>query len=233
MIDRQEFFPHTFIAADGFQLPYQLRVPKGSGPFPLFLCMHGAGERGVDNQCTFVHFNPLYDREASPVDEAIIVIPQCPEDMRWVEYGWDKGSYQSADAPLSPAFVAVEELLETLFATLPVDKHRIYVTGISMGGFATWRMLAQHPDVFAAGIPICGGGPLDKADVLAGIPIRTFHCADDDIVPPKASRDMVAAIEAITPHHTEYTEYPQGGHGAWAPVYADPEQMEWLFDQRK
>ncbi|MBR4868924.1 MAG: prolyl oligopeptidase family serine peptidase [Clostridia bacterium] len=233
MITLQDFSAQTYCASNGFSLPYRLRVPKGNGPFPLLLCMHGAGERGTDNQLQVGHFLPIFNHPSSPALHAITVMPQCPNDMRWVEYGWDKGSYQSENAPLSPAFIAVEELLKELLATLPIDPKQIYVTGLSMGGFATWRLLAEHPDLFAAGIPICGGGPLDKADVLAGLPIRTFHCADDNIVPPMASRAIVDAIQKIENHQTLYTEFPQGGHGAWTPVYANTNNIQWLFNQTK
>lgn len=233
MLQTHDFTKQSFLSKDGFTLPYCIRIPEGDGPFPLLLCIHGAGERGTDNEVQVGHFLPIFNHENDPALNAIAIMPQCPDEMRWVEYGWDKGSYQSETAPLSPAFIAMEQLLDEIIESLPVDRNRIYVTGLSMGGFATWRMCAEHPDLFAAAMPVCGGGPLDKAKDLATIPIRVFHCADDDVVPPKASRDMVAAIEAIEPNLTHYTEYPNGGHGAWGPTYANPENIEWLFSQSK
>lgn len=233
MITNQDFSKQVFTADNGFTLPYRMRLPKADGLLPLLICLHGAGERGTDNDAQIGYFLPIFNHENSPARNAITIMPQCPETMRWVEYGWDKGSYQSENAPLSPAFEAVEQLLSTLLATLPIDRKRIYVTGLSMGGFATWRLCAEHPDLFAAAMPVCGGGPLDKADRLATVPIRAFHCADDPIVPPKASRDMVAAIQIRPSHQTRYTEYPNGGHGAWTPTYANPENINWLFDQSK
>ncbi|MBR6548249.1 MAG: prolyl oligopeptidase family serine peptidase [Clostridia bacterium] len=233
MITHQDFEPKIHTDPNGFSLPYRIRIPEGEGLFPLLICMHGAGERGTDNQAQIGYFLPIFNHENSPALQAIAVMPQCPDTMRWVEYGWDKGSYQSEAAPLSPAFQALEELLEQLLATLPIDRNRIYITGLSMGGFATWRMLAEHADLFTAGMPICGGGPLDQADRLATLPIRAFHCADDPIVPPKASRDMVAEIQNQPTHQTHYIEYPNGGHGAWGPTYDNPENTKWLFDQSK
>ncbi len=233
MITHQDFEPKIYTDSNGFPLPYRIRIPQGEGTFPLLICMHGAGERGTDNQAQIGYFLPIFNHENSPALQAVTVMPQCPETMRWVEYSWDKGSYQSESAPLSPAFEAVEQLIEHLLATLPIDRNRIYITGLSMGGFATWRMLAEHSDLFAAGIPVCGGGPLDKAEVLAGLPIRTCHCADDNIVPPKASRAIVEAIQKNANHQTLYTEFPQGGHGAWTPVYANLNNILWLFNQTK
>ncbi len=232
-MNQQDFSRHIFTSDDGFSLPYRLRIPQGEGLFPLLLCMHGAGERGTDNEAQIGHFLPIFNHPNSPALNAITIMPQCPDVMRWVEYGWDKGSYQSESAPLPPAFEAVEQLIEQLFATLPIDRNRVYITGLSMGGFATWRMLAEHPDWFTAGIPVCGGGPLDKAEVLATLPIRTCHCADDNIVPPKASRAIVDAIQKNANHQTLYTEFPQGGHGAWIPVYANQNNIQWLFNQTK
>ncbi len=233
MVSLNEFNPNRFTSQQGFTLPYQLRVPQGEGPFPVLLLMHGAGERGTDNQAPFVHFNPLFAEESTPLNQAIIIIPQCPEDMRWVEYGWEKGSYLKENAPLSPAFFAVTQLLQQILSTLPVDPKRVYVAGLSMGGFATWRLLAEYPNLFAAGIPICGGGPLDEAQALAELPIHTFHCVNDDVVPVTASRAMVSAIQAITPNRLKYTEFPDGGHGAWFPVFATTQYMSWLFEQSK
>ncbi len=233
MITQADFSKQQWLAKDGFVLPYRLRIPEGDGPFPLLVCMHGAGERGVDNESQIGHFLPIFNHPNSPAVNAITVMPQCPDTMRWVEYNWDKGSYQSETAPVSVAFTAAEELIAHLMETLPIDQSRIYITGLSMGGFATWRMLACHPDIFAAGIPVCGGGPLDQAEILATVPIRTFHCADDDVVPPKASRDIVAAIQTVHPNQAEYTEFPTGGHGAWEPVYNDAAQIDWLFSKIK
>ena len=232
MVTKESFSCHIFKESDNLSLPYRAYVPKGEGKFPLLLCLHGAGERGVDNQAQVDYFLPLF-QENSPALRAVTIIPQCPANMRWVEADWVKGSYLSQNAPKSPALLAVEELLAHLISTLPIDQSRIYVTGLSMGGFATWRLLADHPDLFAAGMPLCGGGPLDKAEILSHLPIHAFHCADDPAVPVSASRDMVAAIRTLPHHHTRYTEFPTGGHGVWVPVYQDPAHIAWLFSQEK
>ncbi len=232
MVTKELFSYHNFEAIDGFSLPYRAVVPEGEGPFPLLLCLHGAGERGVDNEAQVDYFLPML-RENSPALQAVTIIPQCPANMRWVETDWEKGSYLSQNAPKSPALLAVEELLTHLSATLPIDQTRVYVTGLSMGGFATWRLLADHPDVFAAGLPLCGGGPLDKAKILSRVPVHAFHCADDPIVPVSASGDIVSAIHALPNNHTHYTELPTGGHAVWVPVYDDPANITWLFSQKK
>jgi predicted peptidase len=232
MVTKESFSRHWFASDHGFSLPYRAVVPKGEGPFPLLLCLHGAGERGDDNEAQVDYFLPLLDSN-SPALQAVTIIPQCPTNMRWVETDWERGSYLSQNAPKSPALLAVEELLTHLCTTLPIDPDRIYVTGLSMGGFATWRLLADHPDVFAAGLPLCGGGPLDKAEVLSHIPIHAFHCADDPIVPVSASRAIIEAVQAVAGNRTRYTEFPLGGHAVWVPVYDDSTNITWLFSQKK
>lgn len=230
---KQQFSSHEFTAKDGFHLPYRMYRPTGDGPHPLLICFHGAGERGRDNEIHLDYFLPIFSHPHSPAMEAITILPQCPQEMRWVEYNWDKGSYQSEPAQLSSAFHGVEQLIECLLAMPEVDNSRVYVTGLSMGGFATWRMMAEHPEWFAAGMPICGGGALDKAKALADIPIRTFHCKDDPVVPVTATRDIVYAVKAAGKDNLAYMEYSGVGHGVWSPVYDDLQNIHWLFSQCK
>jgi predicted peptidase len=122
------------------------------------------------------------------------------------------------------------ELLDSIIAQNQVDTSRIYVTGLSMGGFATWEILQREPDRFAAAIPVCGGADLAYAGKLAHIPLWVFHGGADTVVKTQRSRDMVAALTAAG-GHPKYTEIPGVGHSAWVYTYPKPEVWDWLFEQ--
>ncbi|MBN2780677.1 MAG: prolyl oligopeptidase family serine peptidase, partial [Candidatus Marinimicrobia bacterium] len=127
----------------------------------------------------------------------------------------------------------VTELLGALQKELPVDPRRLYVTGLSMGGYGTWDLISRMPEMFAAAAPVCGGGDEKQASRLTELPVWVFHGADDTTVPPQRSRNMVDAIRAAGGKKIRYTEYPGVGHGSWKPAYADPKLMKWMFRQRK
>ena len=113
-----------------------------------------------------------------------------------------------------------------------IDPQRIYLTGLSMGGYGTWDLLARKPDLFAAGVPVCGGGDESTAGKIAKIPIRVFHGDKDNSVPVARSRTMVEALKKAG-GHPKYTEYAGVGHNPWDKAYADPKLMNWLFKQKK
>jgi predicted peptidase len=113
-----------------------------------------------------------------------------------------------------------------------VDTQRVYITGLSMGGFATWELLQREPEKFAAAMPICGGGDLAFAGTLAHVPLWIFHGGADDTVQPKRSRDMAAALVAAGGQPI-YTEYPGAGHDVWGQTYSDAKVWDWLFAQKR
>jgi predicted peptidase len=123
------------------------------------------------------------------------------------------------------------DLLAELASDLPVDAQRIYITGLSMGGFGVWDALARQPDRFAAAVVVCGGGDTATAGQIAHIPVWAFHGEQDEAVAPARSRDMVQALRK-TGGMPKYTEYPNTGHDAWTATYRDPEMYRWLFAQR-
>jgi len=124
------------------------------------------------------------------------------------------------------------ELLITIQEKFQVDVDRTYVTGISMGGFATWEALIRHPGKFAAAIPVCGGGDTSHANRIRDIPVWAFHGANDSTVPVECSRLMIEMIEKAG-GHPRYTEYPAVGHNSWNKAYAEPELLSWLFSQER
>lgn len=198
------------------KLDYLLYLPPGydkeEKSWPLVLFLHGAGESGQDLNKVKVHGPPKLV-EAGKEFPFIVVSPQAPR------MGWDA---QTLNA-----------LLDDVVATHKVDKDRIYVTGLSMGGFGTWALAAAYPDRFAALAPICGGGNSADAKKLKNLPIWVFHGAKDNVVPPSRSENMVKALKEAGANHVKFTLYPNANHDSWTETYNNPEVWEWLLQQKR
>jgi predicted peptidase len=221
--------------ASGKTLPYRLLAPAKLEPgrqYPLVLFLHGAGERGTDNERQLVHGVAAFaSAEARRQYPCYLVAPQCPAGARWVEVDWGAEAHRQPAAPSEPLRLTLA-LLEALAKELPLDRRRVYVTGLSMGGFGTWDILSRRPELFAAAVPICGGGDEATVERIAKIPVWVFHGATDGVVRPSRSRNMVAALRKAG-GEPKYTEYPKEGHASWGPAYRDPELLRWLFAQRR
>ncbi len=223
----------VFAGKDGTTLPYRLHKPSSlqeGKVYPLVLFFHGAGERGDDNEKQLVHgVGPLlkytYDNEL----ELFLIAPQCPKGKRWCEVDWGLDEHTIPEQ-MSDPMTLTTGLLDDALATLPVDKNRVYVTGLSMGGFGTWDLISRRPETFAAAIPVCGGADLAMAPKLVGLPIWAFHGDKDTVVKTHRSRDMISAITKAggSPH---YTECENVGHGSWGPAYNDTKALGWFFAQ--
>ena len=203
---------------DGDARAYVVYVPRdydASKPWPLIVFLHGAGERGDDGLIQSEVGIGRAIRRYVDRFPCLVVMPQCPKEV-W----WDKAA---DDIEIAMADVRKE---------YSIDPARIYLVGLSMGGFATWMYGANHLDTFAALMPICGGGNPQDAEKLAKIPIWAFHGADDATVPPKQSRDMVEAVKKAK-GDIKYTEFPKVGHNSWDSAFDDPETMKWLLAQKK
>lgn len=223
----------TFKSAEGETLPYRLFMPKdlpAGKRVPLVLFLHGAGERGDDNAAQLKHGVNDLVKYATTKEPVIVVAPQCPKEMQWVNTSWSAARHSMPSMPSTPMKLAMQLLAETM-AKLPVDASRVYVTGISMGGYGTWDIVQRKPDLFAAAIPICGGGDSDRAPSIKSVPIWTFHGDKDGAVPVARSRDMVAKLQACG-GNIQYREYPGAGHDVWTRTYADPSVLAWFFKQR-
>ena len=207
-------------------LPYRLMKPAGydaSKKYPLVVFLHGAGERGDDNKAQLRHgIKDFASDAARKKHPCFLIAPQCPKGKGWASFGKEP----------SPQEKQLLALIGELRKEFSIDGKRIYLTGLSMGGFGTWDLLARQPDLFAAGVPICGGGDPAKAETLAKIPIWAFHGDKDGAVPVERTRKMVAAIKKAggTP---KYTEYPGVGHDSWTASYKNPAVIDWLFAQKK
>jgi predicted peptidase len=224
-----------FTGTGGQTLPYRLLKPEtieAGREYPLVLFLHGAGERGTDNSLQLVHgaktFAAAENRQKHP---CFVVCPQCPLKRRWVEVDWNLPSHTMPAKPSVPLGL-VFELLDKLTAELPVDKARIYITGLSMGGFGTWDAISRRPDSFAAAVPVCGGGDVAQAPKLVKLPIWAFHGDKDPVVKPSRTRDMIEAIRKAG-GEPRMTMYRSVQHDSWNRAYSEPAMLEWLFAQKK
>ena len=230
------FTPRSFTSSDRTRLPYRIYIPSNYDPakqYPVLFFLHGAGERGNDNQRHLVHVvENLFNQKNTPVTDAIIICPQCPNDNQWVDTPWANGSYSTATVKESNEAKAVMELMDKIAATYSTDPNRYYVMGISMGGFGTWDLIMRHPDKFAAAVPICGGADPSMAETLKDFPIYTTHSADDPTVPVSGTNEMVAALKAAGSTVVKYDEVTGFGHGVWDSFTQKTEVLEWLFAQK-
>jgi dienelactone hydrolase len=197
------------------KLGYLLALPEGyeqeKKAWPLVLFLHGAGETGTDLSKVKIHGPPKLV-EAGKKFPFILVSPQTPQR------GWN------TDALLG--------LLDEIQANHRVDPDRVYVTGLSMGGYGTWALAAAAPDRFAAAAPICGGGNPRNAGPLKRLPIWAFHGDKDNVVPLMQSQAMVDAIKAAG-GNVKLTVYPGVGHDSWTATYENPEFYDWLLQQKR
>ncbi len=232
---QEDFEAKTFESKDGGKLLYREFASPGEDSetgVPLVIFFHGAGERGSDNTAQLKHsVGDIAAYLESSGQAGIVVAPQCPEGKQWVDTPWGDWSHTMPLDPSESMRLAIE-LIDSIVATRPVDPKRIYVTGLSMGGFATWDIVQRRPLFFAAAIPVCGGGDTAEARKLSGLPIWVTHGDRDTVVQTQRSRDMVAALREAGGRPI-YTEFEDTGHNAWAPTYSNRAILDWLFSQSK
>lgn len=235
-LDLNKIFEAGTFVYEKTSLLYRLYIPANYSPekkYPIYLNLHGAGIRGSDNKRPLSFVTEQFKNESYGLDEFIVLVPQCPENEKWVDITWADGSYDLDSVPESNEFEALVALIESLIDTYSVDESRIYVAGFSMGGYGTWNLLMNHPDLFTAGIPMCGAAsPAHAANVL-DIPIWAVHGAKDPTVPVSGSREMVEAIQNLGGTKIKYTELPDHVHDVWNYTYTNEEMYTWLFSQTK
>ena len=232
---RDRYEARSFTNDGGKKLNYRLLLPKGydrNKTYPLVLFLHGAGERGSDNKIQLVHgMNEFASDEIMEKYPAFVVAPQCPEGKQWVDVPWSADSHVMPKEPAEPLQQSLA-LIAALEKEFSVDKSRVYVTGLSMGGYGAWDAIQRQPKLFAAAVPVCGGGDATLADKIKDVPVWAFHGAEDGAVKPKRSRDMIAAFKKAG-GNPNYTEYEKVGHNSWEKAYGDPKMYEWMFSQKK
>lgn len=198
-----------------FSMKYLLYVPEDYKPdksIPAVLFLHGSGERGTDINKVKAHGLPKLVDQGSNFP-FIIISPQCPPDQRW-----------NIDS--------LEVIMKAVTDSFNIDKKRIYLTGLSMGGFGSWAYSIAFPEKFAAVVPVCGGGDSAKVCRIRNIPVWVFHGAQDKVVPLQSSVAMVNALKECG-GNVKLTVYPEAGHDSWTETYNNPELFKWLLAQRK
>jgi lysophospholipase L1-like esterase/dienelactone hydrolase len=251
-------------------LPFRLFLPENysrTERYPLILALHGAGECGSDNieQISGHRVAEIWAEDTTQAKQkCFVAAPQCPSSGQWVNVPtWNQMYYSTTTMAQSGPLTLALKVLDSLIKVYPIDTNRLYITGLSMGGYGTWDIITRHPGKFAAAIPLSGGNDTSKASVLTKTPIWAFHGAVDGTVPPQADRSMFANIkaggESVVSYTATYTpyfgtptitrdtlatqigsgatklygEYTNGGHDIWTDTYNDPLLAEWLFKQVK
>jgi len=199
-------------------LKYYVYLPEGydssKKKWPLVMFLHGAGERGDDLNLLKIH-GPVMQVDKGQKFPFILVAPQCPDGSWWTEHLDDLNS-----------------LLDLVEAKYSVDKKRVYLTGISMGGEGTWKLAMSHPDRFAAIVPICGKGNPWLAYRLKDVPVWAFHGDKDSVIPVSESINMEKALKDLKAE-VKLTLYPGVDHNSWTQTYDNPEVYEWLLSHKR
>lgn len=201
------------------KLDYVLYTPDGykdsKKEYPLIVFLHGAGERGEDLSKVSVHGPLNYIKEGNKID-AVILAPQCPEGVYWRAH-------------------EVAALVKKVIKENRIDESRVYLTGLSMGGYGVWATGGEYPELFAAMAPVCGAiyRPIYRnISHIQKMPIWVFHGALDDVVSPTNSNEMVKTLKEAG-NDVKYTVYPLANHNSWTETYNNPELYEWLLAQKK
>lgn len=234
-----EYRSHVNSGIANYQMPYRLYIPSNynsDNSYPLVLFLHGAGERGTDNKAQLVANRGATlwaELETQASHPCFVVAPQCPADKQWVNTNWIYGSYRIDKVPVSNELKMVKDIIETLKTQYSIDASRLYIVGLSMGGYGTWDFILRYPTMFKAAIPLCGAGDPTKASLISTMPVWAFHSNDDPAVPVSGSREMVNAINALGLNNREqfYTEYYNHGHVlAYQVALEEPDLADWLFN---
>ena len=225
----------TFTDAQGKTLSYRLLKPVNEDPkqsYPLVVFLHGAGERGSDNTAQLTHGVGDFAREENRKNyPCFLIAPQCPSGAKWSDVDWGAEKHVMPKEPSESGRLTLE-LIAAMQKEHRIDPKRIYITGLSMGGYGTWDLIARRPELFAAAVPVCGGGDEATAAVMAKIPIWAFHGDKDGAVKVSRSRNMIEALKKAG-GEPKYSEYAGVGHDSWVKAYSDPEMMKWLFAQKR
>jgi predicted peptidase len=225
------FVARSFKAPSGETMPYRLFIPDAAARrerLPLILYLHGGGGIGTDNlkQISGGNTNGTHTwttPEAQRRHPVFVLAPQLPQNRL---------SQAGRPDAWSPSLDTVLEILAAVSREFAIDSDRVYVTGQSMGGYGTWGFISRRPELFAAAVPLCGGGDAARIAAARMLPIWAFHGAQDPLVAVTESREMVAALRGAG-SSVKYTEYPDVGHDVWTRAYSERELPEWLFRQRR
>ena len=227
---------------NGNTLPYRIMYPSSydkNKKYPLLLFLHGAGERGKDNEKQLIHGSKLFitgeNRKNFP---AIIIFPQCPEESFWAVTKIDRSvqpykiEFDYTSRPNWP-LVAANELVKKVMKEEAIDKSKVYITGLSMGGMGTFESVYRNPDLYAAALPICGGGDVKNYDKRVGkTAFWVFHGAADPVVNVNLSQEMVEKLKSLKAE-VKYSEYPGVNHNSWDNAFSEKDYLSWMLQHKK
>ena len=238
--DTNLYKPEKFIRGTDTLL-YRILMPENfdkTKTYPVLLFLHGAGERGNDNQAQLIHGGKLFLRpEVRANYPAIVIFPQCPEDSYWSNVkssmvnGKRNFEFEKGGKPTS-AMKMVMSLMEQVKDLPYTDNKRIYAGGLSMGGMGTFEILRRMRGEFAAAFAVCGGDNPENVRKYKNIPLWIFHGAKDDVVPPENSQIIADALKAKKAD-VKFTMYPEANHNSWDQAFAEPELLSWLFSHKR
>jgi predicted peptidase len=231
-----------FVFGEGKTLPYRILYPANydkTKKYPLLLFLHGAGERGKDNEKQLVHGSKLFITEENRKKfPAIVMFPQCPAESFWAAAKIDRSvqPYKiEFDYTAEPSWplAAANALVKKIANEEGVDKKQIFISGLSMGGMGTFESVYRYPDVYAAALPICGGGDVNRYDKrVAKVPFWVFHGAADAVVNVKLSKEMVDKLKSLKAT-VKYSEYPGVNHNSWDNAFAEKDYLGWMLQHKK
>lgn len=237
-----QLFEHKQFIVENDTLLYRIMLPENftkEKKYPLVVFLHGAGERGNDNNTQLTHGSALFtspeNRKNFP---AIVVFPQCPKTDYWASLTADRTVKPidftfNDDAQPTKSLQLVINLLDQLLAASYVNTNKVYVMGLSMGGMGTFELLSRQPTTFAAAVPICGGGnPASTQKYALNTELWVFHGAKDDVVSPQLSIEMVKS-NIINGGNPNFTLFGNDNHNSWDSTFAEPNLLPWLFTRIK
>ena len=232
----QEFSKELFIS-DKDSLPYRLLLPKNfdnDKKYPLIIFLHGAGERGNDNELQLVHGKDLFiNMNKNNTFPSIVVFPQCSKNSYWANVSRINNSFSFLGDPTeNKSLKLVEGMINELQSNFKINSNQIYVGGLSMGGMGTFELVYRNPDMFAAAFAICGGANPKIGEKISKTNWRIYHGDKDFVVPVKLSIDMYNSIKSFN-KNVYLKIYPNVNHNSWDNVFREPDLFKWLFSNSK
>ena len=226
-------------------LPYRILYPVDfieGKKYPVIIFLHGSGEKGNDNEAQLSHgADVLLKDDFRKRFPCIVIFPQCPESTNWSYYKEIEDTikessefYFSFQNKATMPEQLTKLLADSLIQTGEADKKRIYLGGLSLGGFGTYDMLMLFPKYFAAGFPMCGACDVNSfVQRSRKIPLWIFHGAKDDVVNPAIDRELFKVLTDAGIKKSKYTEYPEANHNCWDRAFAEPDLLPWLFSKHR
>lgn len=223
--------PDTSSSVSLDTLPYFLHFPNQNTkkPYPLIVFLHGYGQ-DVSNSLS-PGLQNLVSPKVQNTYPCMVFAPQCPKGEKWVDTDWRLMGHTLPKEPhkwMKKMMLTLSRILEKY----PINRNKIYLTGLSMGGFGTWDLAMRQPETFAALVPVCGGGDTMQAQKISHIPTWIFHGAQDNVISVERSRSMVRCLQKAG-GNPNYSEFPYLKHNSWDSAYAKQELYSWLFSQSK